>query len=114
MGLLGQEKYLVICAIYRYNFYTGSLRLTGSGFPIRRQKRGQFVKLSGAGISADQAVGLTDGELCQIPEIAKQIKDGEKQVKEYGKKLEQKYGNLRLQKFVVVALGFERVSYRKI
>jgi hypothetical protein len=42
------------------------------------------------------------------------IKDGEKQVKEYGKKLEQQYGNLRLQKFVVVALGFERVCFRKI
>ena len=71
----------------------------------------KFVKLKDAGMSADQAVGLTDDELCQIPEIAKQIKDGEKQVKEYGKKLEQKYGNLRLQKFVVVALGFERVCF---
>ena len=74
----------------------------------------KFVKLKDAGMSADKAVGLTDDELRQIPEIAKQIKDGEKQVKEYGKKLEQKYGNLRLQKFVVVALGFERVCFRKI
>ena len=74
----------------------------------------KFVKLKDAGMSADQAVGLTDDELCQIPEIAKQIKDGEKQVKEYGKKLEQKYGNLRLQKFVVVALGFERVCFRLV
>ena len=74
----------------------------------------EFVKLKDAGMSADQAVGLTDDELCQIPEIAKQIKDGEKQVKEYGKKLEQKYGNLRLQKFVVVALGFERVCFKKL
>ena len=49
----------------------------------------EFVKLKDAGMSVDQAVGLTDGELCRIPEIAKQIKDGEKQVKEYGKKLEQ-------------------------
>jgi hypothetical protein len=65
----------------------------------------KFAKLKDAGMSADQAVELTDDELCQISEIAKQIKDGEKQVKEYGKKLEQKYGNLRLQKFVVVALG---------
>ena len=47
----------------------------------------EFVKLKDAGMSADQAVGLTDDELCQIPEIAKQIKDGEKQVKEYGKNL---------------------------
>ena len=74
----------------------------------------KFVKLKDAGMSADQAAGLTDDELCQIPEIAKQIKDGGKQVQEYGKKLEQRYGNLRLQKFVVVALGFERVCFRKI
>jgi hypothetical protein len=74
----------------------------------------EFAKLKDAGMSADQAAGLTDDELCQIPEIARQIKDGEKQVKEYAKKLEQKYGNLRLQKFVVVALGFERVCFRKI
>ncbi|MEA3417389.1 MAG: AAA family ATPase, partial [Thermodesulfobacteriota bacterium] len=74
----------------------------------------KFVKLKDAGMSADQAVGLTDDELRLIPEIAKQIKDGEKQAQKYGKKLEQKYGNLRLQKFVVVALGFERVCFRKI
>ncbi len=74
----------------------------------------KFVKLKDAGMSADQAAELTDDELCLIPEIATQIKDGEKQVKEYGKKLEQQYGNLRLQKFVVVALGFERVCFRKI
>jgi hypothetical protein len=74
----------------------------------------KFVKLKDAGMSADQAAELTEDELCQIPEISKQIKDGEKQVKEYGNKLEQKYGNLRLQKFVVVALGFERVCFRKI
>ena len=47
-------------------------------------------------------------------EIANRIKDGAKQVHEYGKKLEQKYGNLRLQKFVVVALGFERVCFKKL
>ncbi|MEA3416847.1 MAG: hypothetical protein U9R02_11950, partial [Thermodesulfobacteriota bacterium] len=74
----------------------------------------KFVKLKDAGMSADQAVGLTDDELRLIPEIAKQIKDGEKQVLEYGNKLEQRYGNLRLEKFVVAALGFERVCFRKL
>jgi hypothetical protein len=39
--------------------------------------------------------------------MGEEIKDGEKQVKEYGKKL-------GLQKFVVVALGFERVSFRLV
>ena len=74
----------------------------------------KFVRLKDAGINADKAQKLSEDELMLIPEIAKQITDGKKQVQEYGNKLEQKYGNLRLQKFVVVALGFERVSFRKV
>jgi hypothetical protein len=74
----------------------------------------KFVKLKDAGTSADKARKLSEDELMLIPEIANRIKDGAKQVHEYGKKLEQKYGNLRLQKFVVVALGFERVCFKKL
>ncbi len=74
----------------------------------------KFVKLKDAGISADKAQKLSEDELMQIPEIANQLADGENQVKKYGTKLEQKYGNLRLQKFVVVALGFERVCFKKL
>ena len=74
----------------------------------------KFVKLKDAGMSADQAKQFSENELRQIPEIAKLMEDGEKQVKEYGEQLEQRYGNLRLQKFVVVALGFERVCFRKL
>ncbi|WP_274427725.1 AAA family ATPase [Desulfosarcina sp. BuS5] len=74
----------------------------------------KFIKLKDAGISAEQAKKLSEDELCSLSEIVKQMKDGKKQVKEYGKKLEQRHGNLRLQKFVVAALGFERVCFKKI
>ena len=74
----------------------------------------KFVKLKDVGMTADQAKKLSANELFLVPEIAKQIKNGEKQVQEYGNKLEKKYGNLRLQKFVVAALGFERVCFRKL
>ncbi len=74
----------------------------------------KFVRLKDAGINADKAQKLSEDELMLIPEIAKQLTDGEKQVHEYGKKLEQRYGNLRLQKFVVVTLGFERVCFKKL
>ncbi|MCD4764634.1 MAG: ATP-binding protein [Desulfobacterales bacterium] len=74
----------------------------------------KFVKLKDVGMSAEQARELSEDELRRIPEIVKQMEDGEKQVKEYGEKLEQKHGNLRLQKFVVVALGFERVCFSKL
>jgi len=72
------------------------------------------VKLKTAGLSAEQAKKLSEDKLCLIPEIVRQMEDGKKQVKEYGKKLEQRHGNLRLQKFVVVALGFERICFSKI
>ena len=74
----------------------------------------KFVKLKDAGISADDARKLSEDELVLIPEIANRITDGTKQVQEYGKKLDQKYGNLRLQKFVVVTFGFERVCFKKL
>jgi hypothetical protein len=42
------------------------------------------------------------------------MEDGKKQVRAYGKQLEQRHGNLRLKKFVVVALGFERVCFSSV
>ena len=74
----------------------------------------KFVKLKDAGLSAEQARDLFENELCLIPEVVKQMEDGKKQVKEYGKQLEQRHGNLRLKKFVVVALGFERVCFSSV
>ena len=74
----------------------------------------KFVKLKDVELSAEQARELSEDELCAIPEIVTQMEDGKKQVKEYGKKLEQRHGNLRLQKFVVVALGFERVCFSSV
>jgi hypothetical protein len=73
----------------------------------------KFVKFKDAGISADKVKKLSRDDLTQLPEISKQLQAGEKQVNEYGKKLEQKYQNLRLQKFVVVALGFERLCFKQ-
>ncbi len=74
----------------------------------------KFVKLKASGLSAEQAKKLPKDELYQVPEIVTQMDDGKKQVKEYGKKLEQRHGNLRLQKFVVVALGFERICFHRL
>ena len=74
----------------------------------------KFVTLKNAGITAEKAKKLSEDELMAIPEIAKQLQDGEKQVQAYGQKLEKRYKNLRLQKFVVVSLGFERICFRKL
>ncbi len=74
----------------------------------------KFVPLKDVNMTGNQAKALKEDELYKIPQIIKQLEDGEKQVSEYGKHLEEKYGNLRLHKFVVVSLGFERVCFRKI
>ena len=74
----------------------------------------KFVTLKDAGITGEDAKQLPKDELYNMPEIKKALEEGEKQVVLYGKKLDDKYGNLRLKKFVVTALGFERVCFKKI
>jgi hypothetical protein len=53
-------------------------------------------------------------ELKALPPVRAKMEEGIVQVKDYGARLEGKYKNLRLQKFVVTALGFERVCFEKI
>ncbi|MBF0228769.1 MAG: AAA family ATPase [Desulfamplus sp.] len=72
------------------------------------------VRIKDAQMTGEQAKNLTKEELNQLPQIVGSLEDGGHQVAEYGKQLEEKYGNLRLHKFVVVALGFERVCFKKI
>ena len=72
----------------------------------------KFVTLKNAGITGEQAKQLSEDELYNMPEIKKALEEGENQITLYGKKLDDKYGNLRLKKFVVTALGFERVCFK--
>ncbi len=74
----------------------------------------KFVALKDIVMTGADAKKLTKEELEQIPAIIEQLEYAGKQVAEYGKELEKKYGNLRLHKFVVVSLGFERVCFRKV
>ncbi|MBF0228773.1 MAG: AAA family ATPase, partial [Desulfamplus sp.] len=74
----------------------------------------KFVHLKDVNMTGEEAKALSEEELSQLPAVAAKLEDGEEQVIEYGRQLEEKYGNLRLHKFVVVSLGFERVCFRKI
>ncbi|MBF0231059.1 MAG: AAA family ATPase [Desulfamplus sp.] len=74
----------------------------------------KFVHLKDVNMTGEEAKALSKEDLEKLPEILVKLEDAEKQVAEYGKHLEEKYGNLRLHKFVVVALGFERVCFKKI
>ncbi|MCD6185732.1 MAG: hypothetical protein J7K84_08105, partial [Deltaproteobacteria bacterium] len=74
----------------------------------------KFITLKDTGITGEQAKQLPEGELYNMPKIKTALKEGARQITLYGKKLDNKYGNLRLKKFVVTALGFERVCFKEI
>ncbi|MCD6225120.1 MAG: hypothetical protein J7K32_06305 [Deltaproteobacteria bacterium] len=74
----------------------------------------KFVTLKDYGITGTQAEKFSENALSEIPRISQELDNGTKQVMEYGKKLESRHKNLRLVKFVVVALGFERVCFKKV
>ncbi len=74
----------------------------------------KFVTLKDAGMTGEEAKQLSKDALYGLPQIKNALDEGENQVTHYGKQLDCKYGNLRLQKFVVAALGFERVCFKKI
>ena len=74
----------------------------------------KFVSLKEAGLSGKEALALSVDELKALPPVRAKMEEGIVQVKDYGARLEGKYKNLRLQKFVVTALGFERVCFEKV
>ncbi|MBF0200836.1 MAG: AAA family ATPase, partial [Desulfamplus sp.] len=74
----------------------------------------KFVNLKDAKMTGEDAKSLSKTALHELPLVKSALEAGEKQVMEYGRMLDVKYKNLRLQKFVVAALGFERVCFRKV
>ena len=74
----------------------------------------KFITLKDVGITGEQAKQLSEDTLYSMPEIKKALREGGRQAALYGKKLDDKYGHLRLKKFVVAALGFERVCFENI
>jgi len=74
----------------------------------------KFVSLKDAGISTKDAESLSDKDLAKLPKIKESMEHGEKQVREYGTILENRHKNLRLKKFVVASLGFDRICCRQL
>ncbi|MDM8535998.1 AAA family ATPase [Desulfobacterales bacterium HSG17] len=74
----------------------------------------KYVKLGDAGVTGEEAGQLTPVELRKIPAMISQMKDAQGQVKRYGNALERKYGNLRLKRYAVVSLGFERIWWENV
>ncbi|HKK32399.1 MAG TPA: AAA family ATPase [Desulfomicrobiaceae bacterium] len=74
----------------------------------------KFVPLGKTGLQGERVEMMTDDEVRELSEMKRVVDEGRQQVRQYGAILEKKHDNLRLQKFVVAALGFERVVWEKI
>ena len=74
----------------------------------------KFVKLKDAKLSGEQARNLTKEELQNMPLMQAQMEDAKKQVKDYGDVLDKRHGNLRLRKYAVVSLGFDRLCWEEV
>ncbi len=74
----------------------------------------KFVTLKETGLSGEQARNLTREKLKTLPAMIREMEDGQKQVADYGRALEKRHGDLRLRKYVVVSLGFERVLWAEV
>jgi hypothetical protein len=74
----------------------------------------KYVSLKEAGLTGEKAKGLTEGELRAISAMQARMDEAKKQIRQYGDALEEKYDNLRLKRYAVVSLGFERLWWQEV
>ncbi len=74
----------------------------------------KYVSLKEAGLTGKKARDLSRKELQAIPTVKAKMEEAKKQAAQYGAALEQKYDNLRLKRYAVVSLGFERVCWEDV
>ncbi|MFW6372959.1 MAG: AAA family ATPase [Thermodesulfobacteriota bacterium] len=69
----------------------------------------KFVKLKDAGLTGEQARKLTRTELQALPRMTREMAQARRQVRDYGNRLEKRFEKIRLRRYAVVSLGFERI-----
>ncbi len=69
----------------------------------------KYVKLGDVKMTGEQARTAPLKTLQQLPLMRQGMEQAQKQAKDYGDALSRKYADLRLKRFAVVALGFERL-----
>lgn len=74
----------------------------------------KYVKLGEAGLTGEKARKLTAEELRSLPAMISQMETARGQLKRYGDSLEKKYGDLKLRRYAVVSLGFERIWWEEV
>ncbi|ETR67329.1 MAG: hypothetical protein OMM_11721, partial [Candidatus Magnetoglobus multicellularis str. Araruama] len=71
----------------------------------------KYVSLSEARLTGDEARNMDQTDLDQLPCIKASMNAAIGQANQYAKALNQKYPELRLKSFAVVAVGFDRISW---
>ncbi|CAN2046611.1 AAA family ATPase [Candidatus Magnetomoraceae bacterium gMMP-1] len=74
----------------------------------------KYVKLKDAGLDRDQVRKLSKEDIKKIPAVISAMKEAKSQLKSYGDELEKKYNDLRLKRYAVVSLAFERLCREEI
>ncbi len=69
----------------------------------------KYVKLKDVNMTREEAQALSKEELAAIPAMREKMNKAKEQLKKYGDELAEKHRNLRLIRFAVVSLGFERI-----
>ncbi len=74
----------------------------------------KYVKLGDLSMSAEQIRNVSLQSLQQIPVMQREMQDAIHQSADYGEALQRKYPELRLKRFAVVAVGFERLWWEAV
>ncbi|CAN2046378.1 AAA family ATPase [Candidatus Magnetomoraceae bacterium gMMP-13] len=74
----------------------------------------KYVKLGKADLTGEKARNLSQKELKNIAIMKSNMDQAKKQVTQYGEALKKKYNDLRLRKYAVVSLGFERLWWEEV
>jgi DNA-binding transcriptional MerR regulator len=75
----------------------------------------KYLKLSEAGLSAEEVKRLTMAELEALKPVQEKLEQAKQQLLDYRTELESKYDNVfKLQLISVVAVGFDRLVWKKI
>ena len=89
--------------------------------PDKRQYRAldlvlefKYLALPDLGLTASQLRALDEEALLALPKVAKKLAEAEQQGGEYLDALQQQYPQAKLHGFAILALGFERLLWRRV
>ncbi|KPA14743.1 hypothetical protein MHK_005024 [Candidatus Magnetomorum sp. HK-1] len=74
----------------------------------------KYISLKTAGLTGETARKMDQTEVDKLPCVIESMNSAIQQAEQYADALKQKYAELRLKSFAVVALGFDRISWNNL